>query len=134
MPSWVTTNVSGPSVPEQHQGVEAGAAFDTDRRVDVVLDGVVAAAAGDADVGAGRDQEGAHDERVVAAAADQRKIGLVGIDLERVGSRAAIERGRFFDAVGQRADPWSGVTLKDVAGEAPVPVTAPMSPGAEPTS
>ena len=89
---------------EQHQRIEPGAALDVERRIDVVFDRVVAGAALDVEVRARRDEEGAHDERIVAAAADHREISLVRIDLERVEARAAIEHGRLFHAVGEIAE------------------------------
>ena len=100
----------------EHQHlVEARAAVDRDRRIDVVLDQVVAgaavqefggcrrAAAGGLDdrhaVGVGLDRavgvglgqrEGADDEQVVAVVALQAQRGLVAVDLEHVVAGAAL--------------------------------------------
>ena len=89
---------------ERHHPVEAGAAVDVDRGVDVVLDEVIAVAAVDLDLGAVAEREGADDEGVVAGLAFRAQVGLVGIDLEEVVAGAAIDDGRIADAARQVAE------------------------------
>ena len=76
--------------------VEAGAAVEIDRRVDVVLDGVGAFAADRLGGVLGRDSGAAHqrkradDEVVVAVVAFEPQLGLVAVDGELVVTRAAV--------------------------------------------
>ena len=89
---------------ERDDLVEARTAVDLERRVDVVLDPVVAGAGIELDlvvlrVGSGQ-REGAHDEGVVAVLAFEAQVRLVRVDLEGVVAGAAVDHRRQRDAAG----------------------------------
>ena len=97
--------------------VEAGAAVDIERCIDIVLDPVVTVAGIELDLVLLRGGEGAHDEGVVAVLTFEAQISLVRVDLEGVVAGAAIDHGRDRDAAGQVAAEGQLRRLEDILGE-----------------
>ena len=131
-------DVVGELGAEHDDLVEAGAAVERDRGVDVVGDLVVAGAGADVERPRGREadggpcdavgvehdgavehlreREGAHDEDVVAVVALEAQLGLVGVDDELVVARAALRDQRRARAGAQPAAGRGDQVREDVGG------------------
>ena len=105
---------------ERDDLIEAGAAIDVERRVDVVLDPVVAGAGIELDLVLGCGGEGAHDEDVVAVLALETQVRLVRVDLEGVVAETAVDHRRDRDAAGQVAAEGQLRRLERVLHQQPV--------------